>query len=203
MNINDTGSDFQEFVVQFMLKDLNTGEKRLFAVPVYVYFNDNAVDLYPPVLDFGVLYANSGIKHTITIKAVKNGLDGIRVGFPFVPKSDNFEYDFAPILDTHGVASYENHYTVGKITLKTLGLVDGDHSGYIIFCKDKVCEGDKGKTRIYYQFKVHKDPLNGVSKIHSFEVSEKNTKSKDDKVHIQLLWIKNTFNFPLRIDDVT
>jgi hypothetical protein len=106
-------------------------------------------------------------------------------------------------LRTYGVASTENLYTVGTVTLRTVGLSDGDHEGYLIFCKNKICKGDKGKTRIYYKFKIHRDPLNGVSKIHSFEVTKQDKKGHSDKFHLQMLWLKNTFRFPLRIDDIT
>ena len=203
MNLNDTGSDFEEFVIHFVLKDLVNNEKKHFAVPVYIFLNNNAVDLYPSILDFGVLYSDSGINHKIPIRVLPEGSDPVRVGFPFMEKDDKFEYDFTPVIKTYGVANPENAYLVGTITLKTQDLKEGDHSGYIIFCKDKMCTNDVGKTRLHYRFTIHKDPLNGKSKMHSFEITSKNTKNKRKSYHIQLLWLKNTFHFPVKIDDIT
>lgn len=202
MHLKWTDKNFEEFAISFILKDIVNNEKKLFIVPVYIFFNNNTVDIYPPILDFGVLYANSGIRHKITIRTIPENNEGIRVGFPFIPKESHFDYDFSPLIRTHGVSNLDNNFLIGTITLKTQGLQDGNHEGYIIFCKDKVCRNDKGKSRLYYKFTVHKDPLNGVSKMHSFEITPQITRKKKS-IQIQMLWLKNTFNYPLKIDDVT
>lgn len=203
MNFNDEGKDFVEFVVHFVIKDLNSEEKKHFAIPVYIFLNDNAVDLYPTILDFGVLYSNSGISHKMTIRAIPEDLSGIRVGYPFVPLYSHFEYDFSELTQTQGVALPDNTFLVGKVLLKTNGLKEGDYKGHIVFCKDKVCTNNEGKSRIFYRFTVAKDPLNAKSKMHSFEISPKNIKKKRKTFQIQLLWLKNTFHYPIKIDDIT
>lgn len=114
-----------------------------------------------------------------------------------------FEYDFSKLVATHGIASPNNAYLLGTVTLKTHGLSEGDYNGYIIFCKDKVCNKDEGKSKIYYRFAIAKDPLNAKSKMHSFEIGAKQATVVKRSYQIQLLWLKNTFSEMLRIDDIT
>jgi hypothetical protein len=39
--------------------------------------------------------------------------------------------------------------------------------------------------------------------MHSFEITSNNLKNKKKSFQIQLLWLKNTFNYPVKIDDMT
>lgn len=203
MQFNDDGAQAIDYVVHFTLRDLNGQEKRHYVVPVYILINENEVDLYPSILDFGVLYSNSGIFHKLPIRVKSPIREGIRVGYPFVPIQGYFEYDFTQLVANHGVATPENAFLLGTVVLKTHSLRDGDYSGHIIFCKDKVCSNDEGKSRIYYRFTIAKDPLNAKSKMHSFEVAPKNLNNKKKSFQIQLLWLKNTFHYPIKIDDIT
>lgn len=189
-------------MLHFTLKETNTDDRRHFAIPIYVHLNDNAVNLYPPILDFGVLYANSGIVHKIKVRAITSDPYGERVGFPFVPSNGYLEYDFTSLVRNYGVAFENTTYTVGTVSLKTTGLSEGEHNGYIIFCRDKVCSRDEGKSRLPYRFTIVSDPLSAKSKMHSFEVNKK--KSKESKsTQIQMLYMRNTFNNPVKIEDIS
>ena len=98
-----------EYVVHFVLSDLNTKERKHFAIPVYVFLNNNEAELYPSVLDFGMLYPNSGISHKLVIRAVPEDSDGIRVGYPFVPTHSYFEFDFKTLVENQGLAVPQKH----------------------------------------------------------------------------------------------
>jgi len=45
--------------------------------------------------------------------------------------------------------------------------------------------------------------LNAKTKMHSFEVDSTNQDNKGRSTSIQLLWLKNTFNAPVKIEDIT
>jgi hypothetical protein len=200
--LEDPTGEVEDLVVDFVLKDVVNNVKKHFAVPVYVLFNENEVDLYPPVLDFGIVYANSGIGHKINIKAAHQEVQGIRLGLPYIPKLGFFEYDFSNLVENTGLVTSENHYNVGSVVLKTHGLKEGDYHGYLLFCKDSVCAKDVGKTRLPFKFTVHKDPFSAKSKMHSFEITPKST-SKKKSYQITLLWLKNTFDKQVKIEDIT
>lgn len=180
-----------------------SNEKKHFVVPVYVYFNYNVADLTPSKLDYGILYSNSGINHKLPIKVNTENKHRVRLGFPYVQKHSYFEYDFTELVESQGMVVRENNFLVGTVTLKTQGLKEGDYEGYLLFCKDKVWSHNQGKTRLFYSFSIHNDPLNAKSKMHSFEITSNNLKNKKKSFQIQLLWLKNTFHYPIKIDDMT
>jgi len=134
MHFKDHDSKQVEFIVHLKIKNLSKEEeKKYFSVPVFVTLNENDVEIYPTVLDFGILYANSGITHKIQIKARGNGRDQILVGFPFVPINSFFEFDFRLLVLNQGNAFPHTNYSVGFVTLKTQGILEGEYAGSIIF----------------------------------------------------------------------
>ena len=141
MKFEDNGASIIEFIVHLKVKNLSKEEeKKFFSVPVYVTLNDNDVEFYPPVLDFGVLYPNSGIFHKLQLRTKGNGKnrDSIHVGYPFVPFNTYFQYDFSSLVANDGYVAPNNSYLVGQVVLSTQGLIEGNYTGNIEFCKDKI-----------------------------------------------------------------
>jgi len=133
MQFQDTQANLVDFVVHFILKDHNTNDKKHFAVPVYIFINNNAVDLYPPVLDFGILYSNSDFSNKIHVRAKSPNGDAVRVGRPYLHGKQHLDYDFTSLVSNNGYAVPDNAYLVGTITLKTQGLKEGNYTGQVIF----------------------------------------------------------------------
>ena len=206
MRFEDNGSKSIEFMVHLKVKNLSKEEeKKFFSVPVYVTLNDNEVEFYPPVLDFGILYSNSGIFHKLQLKTRGNGRDSTHVGYPYVPINTYFQFDFAKLVSNYGYVPPNNSYLIGQIILNTQGLNDGNYTGHILFWRDKHCSQLGGSSRIVFRFIVAKDPLNAKTKMHSFEINQKYSDAKKRAPQNQILWLKNTFpiSTPLRIDDIT
>jgi hypothetical protein len=126
-----------DFVAKFTIREEDTLEKRHFAVPFYIFINDNSVNLYPQILDFGILYSNSDFSHKLHIRAKTfNRGESVMVGMPFVEDYSYLEFDFDNLVKNHGEVRLEDTYMVGSVTLKTQGLKEGNYTGVIVFqCK--------------------------------------------------------------------
>lgn len=206
MRFEDNKASTIEFLVHLKVKNLSKEEeKKFFSVPVFVTLNDNDVEFYPPVLDFGVLYPNSGIFHKLQLKTKGSTKDPTHVGFPFVPFNTYFQYDFSKLVANNGLVHPNNNYLVGHVILNTQGLIEGNYTGNIEFCKDKVCKNNVGVSKIGFRFIIAKDPLNAKTKMHSFEINQKLPDAKKRIPQNQILWLKNTLptSAPLRIEDIT
>lgn len=152
-------------MAKFTIREEDTFEKRHFAVPFYIFINDNAVNLFPQILDFGILYANSDFSHKLHIRAkTLNRGESVMVGMPFVENHSYLEFDFHNLVKNNGEVRLEDTYMVGSVTLKTQGLKEGNYTGVIVFkCKGPSCLGD-GITQLEYRFMIMNDPMDAKSR---------------------------------------
>ena len=163
----------------------------------------NQVELYSYNLDFGILYSNSQIKYKLPIRMKSISKTTLDVGYPYVPYNSPLDFNFTKLIANEGNLDLERSIVVGTVTLKTQGLQNGEYNGKIVFCTDRICKNDVGKTRIFYTFVIDKDPLNSKLKMHSFEIDTKHGKRNSPTSLIQSLWLKNTFSYPVKIENVT